>query len=211
VAGALLITQMCAIPVYAMISKRIGKKRTYTIAAIWWLVTMVLSLLITPENPNAVIYVFACVVGIGSGGIVVMIYSILPDVPDVDELYSDRRREGIFSGLMTFLRKASSALGIFIVSQIIAISGYIKPVETIVDGKVIIEKQAQTPEFLTSLKVMFALIPALFLTVAIISAILYRLTPQIHDRLNAMLTARRLGKKYDTAEEEDLKKILEGN
>ena len=210
VAGALLITQMCAIPVYAMISRRIGKKRTYTIAAIWWLVTMILSLLITPENPNAVIYVFACVVGIGSGGIVVMIYSILPDVPDVDELYSDRRREGIFSGLMTFLRKASSALGIFIVSQIIAVAGYIKPVETIVEGKVIIEKQAQTPEFLTSLKVMFALIPALFLTIAIISAILYRLTPQVHDRLNAMLTARRLGKDYDRAEEGDLKKILEG-
>ena len=210
VAGALLITQIFAIPGYAMISRKIGKKRTYTIAAIWWLLTMIGSLLITPENPNFVIYVFACVVGLGSGGIVVMIYSILPDVPDVDELYSDRRREGIFSGLMTFLRKASSALGIFIVSQIIALSGYIKPVETLVDGKVVLEKQAQSPQFLTSLKVMFALIPALFLVIAIISAILYRLTPQVHDRLNAMLTARRKGEAYDTNEEEDLKRILEG-
>ncbi|MBN1883542.1 MAG: MFS transporter [Deltaproteobacteria bacterium] len=210
VLGALLIAQIVAIPLFAVISGKIGKKRTFVYAAIMWLVTMCFSLLITPDNHDIVIYVFCAIVGIGSGGIVVMIYSILPDVPDVDELYSERRREGIFSGLMTFLRKASSALGIFIVSQIIFWAGYLKPVETIIDGKAVIERQAQTPEFLISLKIMFALVPALFLSIAIISAIRYRLTPEVHDRLNITLTARRRGKDYNKTEEQQLKKTLEG-
>ena len=46
-----------------------------------------------------------------------MIYAIFPDIPDVDELVSGERREAIYSALVTFIRKFSSALAIFAVSN----------------------------------------------------------------------------------------------
>ena len=44
-----------------------------------------------------------------------MIYAILPDVPDVDELYTGERREGIYSGVISFLRQLSTALGLSLI------------------------------------------------------------------------------------------------
>ncbi len=73
-------------------------------------------------------YIFGSFVGIATGGVVVMIYSIFPDIPDVDELVSGQRREGIYMGLYVFMRKLSSALAIFIISQAISLAGYVPPI-----------------------------------------------------------------------------------
>ena len=78
---------------------------------------MLFSFLLSPDNASFWVYVFASVVGLGTGGIVVMIYAIFPDIPDVDELHSGERREAIYSALVTFIRKFSSALAIFAVSM----------------------------------------------------------------------------------------------
>ena len=129
VSGALLVVQVVALPFYVMLSKRIGKTRAYILGAVIWIVMMLVSLLITPSSPSFVIYVFASLVGFGTGGIVVMMYAIFPDIPDVDELVSGQRREGIYSSMVTFMRKMSSALAIFLVSQIIGLAGYVRPVE----------------------------------------------------------------------------------
>jgi len=155
------------------------------------------------------VYVFGGMIGIGSGGLVIMVYSILPDVPDVDELYSGLRREGTYSGLITFLRKLSSALGIYIVSNVIQFSGFKKPVENTVDGVVQLVKQQQSPEFIFTLKVLLAVLPVIFLTIGIYNAWQYRLTPETHERLKNFLNSRRSGEEYDPEEGEKLKRILE--
>ena len=41
---------------------------------------------------------------LGTGGMVVMIYAIFPDIPDVDELQSGERREGIYGALISLSR-----------------------------------------------------------------------------------------------------------
>jgi len=211
VLGALLVAQISSIPVFAIISSKIGKKKTFICAASYWMLVMILSFFVTNQQHASIIYIFSSMVGIGSGGIVVMVYSIMPDVPDIDELYSGVRREGIYSGLMTFMRKLASAIGIFIVSQVISIAGFIKPIEQQVDGVTKLVKQQQTPEFFTALRIIFGILPVLFLLIAIYNAVRYRLTPDVHNRLNKLLTARRLGKEYDKNEEAELKRILENS
>jgi len=210
VLGTLCILQIVALPIFWFISKKTSKKTSLMVGAVLMLIVMSASFLITPDGHAMILYFFAALIGLGTGGVIVMIYSIFPDVPDVDELYSGIRQEGIYSGLLTFMRKLGSALGIFIVSQFLSLAGYKKPIEQTVDGVSKLVKQQQTPEFLMILKLVFALVPVVFLSICIFNLVRYRLTPEIHSRLDALLNLKRRGESHDKAEEETLKKLLEG-
>ena len=102
--GALLIAQVVSLPLYVAFSKRTSKSKSYILGLAIWVVAMLFSFLLNPDNATFWVYVFAAVVGLGTGGIVVMIYAIFPDIPDVDELASGERREGIYAALVTFIR-----------------------------------------------------------------------------------------------------------
>lgn len=189
--GALLIAQVASLPFFAWLSRRTSKRNGYIVGAGIWMGAMLLSGLITPNSPVWAVYVFAAVVGIGTGGIVVMIYAIFPDIPDVDELATGERREGTYAALITFVRKFSSAVAIFLVSNALSLAGYVPPIEEIVDGRSQLTEQAQSPAFIAVLRGVFAGAPIVLLALALLFAFRYPLTPQRHARLNQLLAARR--------------------
>lgn len=189
--GTLLVAQVISLPFYSWLSKRTSKRIGYSVGAGIWMAAMVLSGLITPTSPPWAVYVFATVVGIGTGGIVVMIYAIFPDIPDVDELATGERREGTYSALITFVRKFSSAVAIFLVSNALSVAGYVPPVEELVDGRARLIEQAQSPAFITTLRWIFAGAPIALLAAALVFAARYPLTPEAHARLRRILAARR--------------------
>ncbi|MFP3846588.1 MFS transporter, partial [Priestia filamentosa] len=45
-------------------------------------------------------------------------------IPDVDEMVTQRRREGIFAGIMTFTRKSTTALATFLVGVVLQETGF---------------------------------------------------------------------------------------
>jgi Na+/melibiose symporter-like transporter len=174
---------------------------------------MLTSFLLTPGNPSFVIYVFATVVGLGTGGIVVMIYAIFPDIPDVDELNTGQRREGIYAALVTFARKLSSAVAIFAVSNAIAWAGYITPVEETSGGITRLVEQPQSATFILVLRAIFALVPIALLLAALIFASRYPLNSQIHLRLNRLLATQRMEETLSDeqrTESAELRRILIG-
>jgi len=191
VSGALLVAQVAVLPLYVALSRRIGKSRAYSFGAALWMVAMATSLLIAPQSPRWLIYGLAVVIGVATGGIVVMMYAIFPDIPDVDELRSGERREGIYSALVTFTRKLSSALAIFAVSQVLGLAGYVRPVEQVVGGATRLVEQVQPAGFVVALRLIFVLAPVLLLALALAVARRYPLTPECHRRLNALLEKRR--------------------
>jgi oligogalacturonide transporter len=191
--GTLFISQVIILPVYTALSRRTGKARSYMLGAFLWMGIMLISLLITPQSPAWFIYVFAVLVGFATGGVVVMMYAIFPDIPDVDELASGQRREAMFSALVTFLRKVSSALAIFIVSVVISVVGYVRPVEEVVEGATKLIEQPQSAGFLMATRLILAFVPPLLLVVALFFAARYPLSPERHARLKDVLTRRRAG------------------
>ncbi len=191
--GTLLVAQVISLPFYVAISRRIGKSRSYIIGLVIWAGMMLVSLLLAPGQPPFWVYLFAAIVGLGTGGIVVMMYAIFPDIPDVDELVSGERREGIYSALVTFIRKVSSALGIFLVSHIIGWAGYVPPIHETVAGVTRLIEQPQSEEFLWILRLMFAFLPVVLLAGAAIFALRFPLTPVLHRRLKEYLDAVRQG------------------
>ena len=191
VLGTLLIVQILVIPLYSALGKRLGKQRAFLAGIILWLFAMLTSLIITPNMPSYTVYVFAGIVGIATGGVVVMIYAIFADIPDIDELKSGSRREGVFSGLFTFMRKLSSAFASFIISNIIAAAGYKPPIEQAVNGTVQTIQQPQSPEFILALRLIFAVLPVALLILCLWASLKYPLTPKLHERLRKVLEAQR--------------------
>ena len=167
---------------------------------------MFFSCLFTPTSPAPALYVFAALVGIGAGGVVIMIYAIFPDIPDVDELRSNERREGTYSALTTFTRKLSSALAIFTVAQVLQFAGYIPPIQQA--GRLI--ESTQTPAFINALRLFFVLIPVVFISFGIFFATRFPLTVDIYRRLENVLAAMRSGAEVNPQERQALIKRLIG-
>ena len=211
VLGVLLVFQIIALPIFTQMSQKTDKKTCYLIATIFLLAVMILSIFITPGSPEAIIYIFAALVGLGTGGVIIMIYSIFPDMPDIDELYTGERREGLYSGIITFARKVSSALAIAGISTAISLAGYTAPIKETVDGVTKMIQQSQTPEFLLTLRFVFVGVPSLFLIVCLINAFRYRLTKTSHAELKWILEQKRAGKAETVSEEQEqsLKDVLE--
>ena len=210
VSGTLLIAQVVSLPFFVSLSKRTSKIRGYILGLIIWVVAMLFSFLLSPSNASFWVYVFASIVGLGTGGIVVMIYAIFPDIPDVDELKSGERREAIYSALVTFIRKFSSALAIFAVSNAIGWAGYVPPIQETINGATRLIEQAQSDTFLLVLRLIFMLFPIMLLAFALFFAVKFPLTPELHRRLNALLARQRANEPVDKIEKDQLTKVLLG-
>ncbi|MBI5353950.1 MAG: MFS transporter [Chloroflexi bacterium] len=206
VLGALLVAQVVSLPFYQWLSKRTSKARAYTVGAVLFVVVMFFSFLITPSAPAPLLYIFAATIGLGSGGVVMMVFSIFPDIPDVDELKTGERREGIYAAMTTFTRKIASAVAVFAVAQILQLGGYLPPIEQA--GKLI--EQAQTGGFIMSLRLSFVLLPVLLISFGIFFASRFPLTVQIYERLEKVLSASRANQPVDEAEKSELTKVLIG-
>ncbi len=209
--GALLIAQVASIPAYNLLMKRYSKRAAYLIGGTMWTALMMVSVLIAPKTSSVLLYAFAAAVGLGTGGVIVAVYAMFPDLPDVDELVTGLRREGVYSGLMTFLRKLSSAVALFLISQVIALAGYLPPLSTTVNGVTKDVLRTQPPAFLLAVRLLFALVPAALLVASLYHGYRYPLSPKLHDRLRLYLVGRRADTANagrDTAEEAALTNAL---
>ncbi len=205
--GTLMIAQVISLLFYQRLSKRLGKPRSYIVGALIFVVVMFSSFLITPAAPSFALYLFAVLVGFGSGGVVMMVYAIFPDIPDVDELRSGERREGIFAALTSFTRKVSSAAAVFAVAQTLQLAGYVPPLEQA--GKLV--EQPQSDAFVLALRLVFVLLPVCLIVLGILFAARFPLTMDIYARLGAVLAALRSGAAVDENEKRALTEQLVGD
>ena len=75
------------------------------------------------------LYAIAGLTALGFAGAQTMSWIIFPDVVDIGELSLKQRITGSFSGAMTFVRKASSAIAIFLVGALLGVAGFARPTE----------------------------------------------------------------------------------
>ena len=75
------------------------------------------------------LYAIAGLTALGFAGAQTMSWIIFPDVVDIGELSLKQRITGSFSGAMTFVRKASSAIAIFLVGVLLGVAGFVRPTE----------------------------------------------------------------------------------
>jgi oligogalacturonide transporter len=191
VLGAMLITQIVLIPAVIAVSNRIGKAKTFMLSTILWGVGIIFMSIQSPSFPNWVIYVNAVMIGVGLIGCIVLPWVMYPDVTDVGELQAGKRNAGAFGGIMTFMRKFSSAIGIFLVSNILEFAGYIKPKAEIVDGVTKTILMDQPDSIIWALKGIVVGFPLILLIIANRVAKKYPLTREKHAKLMDYLKFQR--------------------
>jgi glycoside/pentoside/hexuronide:cation symporter, GPH family len=114
--------------VCASLSKRIGKKNLYFLGAGLWILVQTALYFLQPGQ-TGILYGLCILASFGVATAYMVPWSILPDVIDLDELKTGRRREGTFYAFMTLLQKLGLAVGLFLVGAALEASGFDKAAE----------------------------------------------------------------------------------
>jgi len=101
------------------------------------------------------------------------------DVADEDELASGERREGLYVGVFTFLRKIAGAIGVAGAFVVLDLAGF-RP------------GQKNDESVVWALRTMTALVPAIFVVLSALVAGGYTLGRHRHRAILAELEARKI-------------------
>ncbi|HWJ79708.1 MAG TPA: MFS transporter [Niallia sp.] len=81
---------------------------------------------IHPSNLVLTLVVISFIYQIGRSMLEFIPWNVFPFIPDVDEMITTKRREGLFASVMTFFRKSSVALATFLVGAILEWGGFLQ-------------------------------------------------------------------------------------
>jgi len=197
VIGSMLITTIISLPLYVRLSKKMGKRKTFIYGAIFRIIVTAAMFLILPGAGTALLVVFGVLLGIGSGVSYAIPWAMLPEVIDADEVISKQRREGLYSGVMTFLRKLASSIALFIISLVLEISGYISS-----QGEEIVN---QPDSAVTAIRMIIILAPLVCLVFGIFAAYKFPISPKRYEDLKKYIDAKNNGIKIEDSEIADVK------
>lgn len=122
--GILLASQLPFMVLNGEIAKKKGKAFPLYIGMPIWIIVSVLFLFVNASTPIALICAYAGLVGYGASAGNLATWSMLSDIFDLDECVSAKRREGVYSGITTFLRKFISGVSIFILGIVLQAIGF---------------------------------------------------------------------------------------
>ena len=179
----LLITSLVVLPFWVWLSRRLSKRNAYIAGMGFWAVVQILIFSIQPGQINYVL-LLAVLAGISVSSAHVLPDAIFPDVIEWDELRTGRRQEGIYYGIMNFIRKTTGALAIFIALQVLGWFGYQTPPE----GVTIFQQPDVT---LSAIRFLIGPLGALLLFSAITMAWFYPLTRERHARIRRLLARKK--------------------
>jgi GPH family glycoside/pentoside/hexuronide:cation symporter len=131
------------------------------------------------EWPRGVIFALAAFAGAGYAAVDLMPWAMLPDAIDEDELATGERREGLYTGMFTFLRKIGGAIAVLGVGAALDLARY--------DGAA----ATQPPAALAAIRILVAVVPAALLVASILLTRGYPLGRERHARILAELETRR--------------------
>ncbi|HOL17342.1 MAG TPA: MFS transporter [Bacillota bacterium] len=114
VMGTLLVLSLVFMVFQGMLARKWGKVFPLFIGMPVWILASVIFLFIDSSTPVFVLCLMAALVAVGSSAGNLSTWSTLIDIYDVDEIMTGTRREGIYSGFTTFIRKSASGVAVFV-------------------------------------------------------------------------------------------------
>jgi len=164
--GVSAIVGILSVPIFIMLSKKIGKSWTYIVSALFYVAAVLSWVFVSPDDSTFVICLRAIPIGIAGSGNVILAMSMLTDIINYDSKFSGVRREGVFTSFYTFTEKLTFAFGPLIVGAALKVAGFNAdlPLEDL-----------QTPEVRQALLLGLAYVPAVFGLISIFLLMGYKL------------------------------------
>ncbi len=153
-------------PLWAIVSRRIGKERTFVLAsALFGIAALSMTLLIW--FPGEWLYAPVALAGAGYAGMQSLPMSMLPDVISHDAVTEGDGSAGTFGGVWTAGETTGMALGATVLTIVLAASGYLESV----GGQTL----TQPDSAIVGIVLSFSVVPALIIAASLGSFLRYPL------------------------------------
>jgi Na+/melibiose symporter-like transporter len=129
--GIFIGVQLLMFPIINVVISKVDKRKVYYFGLPLALISFMGVGLYPSEWPVIGAYVFTALTAIGFAGAQLMSWIIFPDAVDAGELKLGERATGSFSGIMTFIRKTSSAIAIQFFGIMLYLSGFVLPTDDV--------------------------------------------------------------------------------
>ena len=175
--GTLNGATLLAVPFWAYVALKIGKKNTWLVAMITLFVSFSIFYYYPISNLNSLLYILVFI-GFGNGATGVLFWSMLPDTIEYGEWKSGIRTESSLYGFMTFAQKGAIAIAVFILGIALTNIGF-EP------------NQAQSEETLIELKNLMSIIPIIGVCISFVLLYFYPIDKNFHEKLIQDIENRR--------------------
>jgi sugar (glycoside-pentoside-hexuronide) transporter len=179
VMAVFLISVIVAMPVWLRFSRGRDKNTVYLCGCVGWIFGLSCLFVNQPEWPLVITLIATGFAGVGYSAADMIPWSMVADIADEDEILSGERREGLYVGVFTFLRKLAGALGVALAFLALDVVGFEPGVEN-------------SDSVLWVLRAATALVPVLFVIASGWAARSYPLGRLRHQEILEELERRRL-------------------
>jgi Na+/melibiose symporter-like transporter len=163
---ALVAPALICAPLWAIVSRRIGKERAFTIASVIFALAA-LSLVGLVWAPGPWLYGPVAIAGAAYAGMQTLPMAMLPDVISHDARANGDGSAGTFGGVWTAGETAGMALGTTVLTIVLAISGYVESI-----GQ---QEVTQSPAAIAGIVISFSVVPAALMVLSLLALVRYRL------------------------------------
>jgi GPH family glycoside/pentoside/hexuronide:cation symporter len=181
----LLLAGVASLPLWLRVAARLDKRDVFLIGTLWWIAAQAVLVLSNAGWPTWLLIAVGGLAGIGYVVADFMPWSMLGDVIDEDELRSGERREGLYSGFFTFLRKLAGATAVLVGGVALDLAGFVTPSPGQSPAEV-----AQPAAAVLTIRILTGPVPIVFLLLAVWIAWGYRIGRGEHARIRAQIAER---------------------
>ena len=188
--GIFIAVQLLAFPIVNKLIKKTDVNRIYSFGLPLSIVALI-AFAIFGSNLYAA---YGCVffIALGFAGAQLTSWIMFPHAVDAGELISGKRQSGGCSAIMTFARKSSSALVIFLFSLVLEFTGYNKDLEV------------QTPAAQNGIKYVMAFTCIIFMVLGFVMAKRYVLSRANNEKVEKYLALSREGRLGELTSDEEI-------
>lgn len=170
----LLGVAVMGIPLWVMISRKIGKKLAYNVGMLIFAGAMVAIFFLSADQ-LPMLYTLTALAGLGFSTFFVLPWAIVPDTIEYHEFVTGQRNEGIFYGIWSFGPKLGSAAASLCVGLALAHCGYIP------------NAALQPARALFGIRVVLSIVPAAIIVLGVVVMSFYPLSPARYEQIVSAL------------------------
>ncbi len=173
IVGTLLVCSVILMVVMGALAKKKGKVFPLFIGIPTWILSALVFIWIDASTPVFVLFVLAALIAVGSAAGNLATWSLLTDIYDIDEIRTGKRREGVYSGLTTFLRKFASGVAVLLLGYGLRAMGFDQNEYNLLKASTVnFDPTAYAQSgVVMGIKWMFILIPIILLSVCLFFAL----------------------------------------
>jgi GPH family glycoside/pentoside/hexuronide:cation symporter len=151
-----VIFTVIGLPIGILLNKNYGNKRTILFLS---MIVVVGLIMVTFANNIILANISFAIIGFGFSGQTLLVYTLLADVIDEDELKTGIRREGMYFGTNALITKPAISLSAAVSGLVFFLTAYNQDLHT---------GESQPESAIFGIKLLIGLIPALFIAIGIL-------------------------------------------